>query len=116
MVNIDIDHVTKNFPSVLEWILSWFNNLHNVGVSEQTHWRNTLKVGCWFIWKYKCECIFQDKTLNLSCTVSRINFHFHNFNMSMNLVENSLDSNSIVLQEDTHLHKVYVDTSFDHFT
>lgn len=73
-------------------------------------------VGCWVIWKERCECIFQDKPLNPSCTVSRINFHLHNIFMSVYLVESTLETNTSSLQVSEKLTTINVDVSFGTFT
>lgn len=72
-------------------------------------------VGCWVIWNERCECIFRDKTLHSTNTVSRFNFHINNFHMSLNPIEPTIDI-VIVMDNNTRdfsLVRLHVDVSFD---
>lgn len=54
-LNINIDEVINNCYSVRDWIISWFQGVQNADEDERLKWRELLMVGCWIIWKERCD-------------------------------------------------------------
>ncbi|XP_026378168.1 uncharacterized protein LOC113272568 [Papaver somniferum] len=82
-LNINTDQISVNCQSVRDWIISWFQDMQNTGAEDMQRWRELLMVGCWIIWKERCDCVFQDKTLNHIHTANRIQYQLINFNSSL---------------------------------
>ncbi|XP_026436617.1 uncharacterized protein LOC113334619 [Papaver somniferum] len=129
-LNINIDQSITQCQSVKEWIVSWFQDVQNAGSDDVNNWRNLLMVGSWIIWKERCDCVFQDKTLNPIRIAERIQHQLISYSSPTHgasddaLISTStlpeITTNSTIclqdiLNEATTL-KFFVDTSFDKLT
>ncbi|XP_026417273.1 uncharacterized protein LOC113312750 [Papaver somniferum] len=131
ILNVNIDKILNNCQTVKEWIISWFHNVQVADLDELQNWRARLMVGSWVIWKERCDCVFQDKSLNPVATVSKINHYILNFSPSKQdsiaqLLIDPIDTethDSIPsynynehVKEESQVFKFYVDASIDRDT
>ncbi|XP_026399368.1 uncharacterized protein LOC113295233 [Papaver somniferum] len=121
LLNINIDQVIMNYHNIQDWIISWFINVSNSNSEELDILMKTLMVACWIIWKEKCECVFEDKTLNPLSTVARIKFQLISFS---SIPRQNIDSQASVVHRncfsnmpvDVNSFTIYVDASFGYDT
>ncbi|XP_026399043.1 uncharacterized protein LOC113294886 [Papaver somniferum] len=121
ILNVNIDRIIINYHSIREWIMSWFQGVENAGDDDLKTWRSLLMVGCWIIWKERCDCVFQDKSLNPTETASRINYTLLSYKPT---IHNSIDAPPEITQHDNNLvthvpsdtFTIYADASYDELT
>ncbi|XP_026459365.1 uncharacterized protein LOC113360029 [Papaver somniferum] len=129
-LNINIDHIITQCHSITKWIISWFQDVQNAGNEDVNNWRSLLMVGSWIIWKERCDCVFQDKSLNPIRTAERIQRQLISYSAltheasddalisapnSTVMTTNSLNCLQDILNE-ASLFKFFVYTSFDKLT
>ncbi|XP_026451382.1 uncharacterized protein LOC113351654 [Papaver somniferum] len=77
-LNVDITTDIQHYNSFQTWVASWFSageELHNNNRNEGY----VIKLMCtiWYIWKDRCNLIFQDIPPNKNITISRIQYLTH---------------------------------------
>ncbi|XP_026451964.1 uncharacterized protein LOC113352352 [Papaver somniferum] len=115
-LNVNVDRVADSCNNIKDWVMSWFSNQQGFGIVEYNTWKITLMVGCWIIWKERCETVFQNKSLNPISTVSRIQFYLHNFLHAARDVSPELPQSLPVSLLSVDIPTIYVDASYDHLT
>lgn len=70
-LNVDILTVSQNFNFLQAWAISWFTTVEQPQ-NEHEEYVIKLMSNFWYIWKDRCNLIFQDTFPNRSSTISRI--------------------------------------------